>query len=56
MKFYTHVARVGEKLLVRGYEDGRAFKDVVDYKPYIFITSNSQSEYKTLDGKSVSKI
>ena len=56
MRFYTHVARVGEKLLVRGYEDGRRLKEVVDYKPYIFITSNAQSDYKTIDGKPVSKL
>ena len=58
MKFYTHVARVGERLLVRGYEDGRAFKDMVEYKPYIFIRTDGakiKPEYKTLDGKSVSK-
>jgi len=56
VRFYTHVARVGEKLLVRGYEDGRRLKEVVDYKPYIFITSNAESDYRTLDGKSVSKL
>ncbi len=59
MKFYTHVARVGERLLVRGYEDGRPFKDMVEYKPYIFIRTDGakiKPEYKTLDGKSVSKL
>lgn len=56
MKFYTHVARVGNRLLVRGYEDGQRFKDVIDYQPYIFVTApNSDAEYRTLDDKPVTK-
>jgi DNA polymerase elongation subunit (family B) len=56
LKFYTHVARVWDKIFIRGYEDGRRFQDQIEYQPHIFITSNTQSEYKTLDGTPVSKI
>ena len=57
MKFYTHVARVGNRLLVRGYEDGQRFKDMVEYRPYIFVSSpDVESEYRTLNNRPVSKV
>lgn len=55
MKFYTHVARQFNKLYVRGYEDGVKFKDMVDYQPYVFVTSPVPSEFRTLEGKHVAK-
>lgn len=55
MKFYTHVARQFNKLYVRGYEDGVRFKDMVDYQPYVFVTSPVPSDFTTIDGKHVAK-
>lgn len=52
-KYYTHVARFGNKLLVRGYEDGVQFKDKVDFNPTLYIKSNAESKFKSLDGKSI---
>ena len=56
MKFYTHVFKAFDKIYVRGYEDGQRFQDIVEYDPYVFVSSTKASEYKTLDGKSVSKL
>lgn len=55
MKFYTHVARQFNYLYVRGYEDGRRFKEQIEYRPYIFMSSPLPTEYKSLDGKHVAK-
>lgn len=55
-KFYTHVARFGNKLLVRGYEDGVQFKDKVDFNPTLYIKSNEESKFKSLDGKFIKPI
>lgn len=56
MKFYTHVFRSFDKLYVRGYENGKRYQEEVDYQPYIFVRSTKASEFKTLEGKSVSKL
>lgn len=55
MKFYTHVHKAFDKIFVRGYDDGRRFKEQVDYRPHIFINSPTDVGYKTLDGRSVAK-
>lgn len=55
MKFYTHFAKQFNTLYVRGYEDGRRFKEQIEYQPYIFIPSPTSSEFKTLEGKYVAK-
>lgn len=57
MKFYTHVARVGNKLFVRGYDDGQRFRDEVDYRPYIFVgVQPNVATHKSLDGTPVAKM
>lgn len=58
-KFYTNVAKYGDKLLVRGYKDGIQFRDKVDYTPTLYVqdgNQNSDSNIKTLDGKKVKPI
>ena len=55
MKFYTNVARQYNSLFVRGYENGRRFKEQIEYNPYIFVSSPAPSEYKTLSGRHVDK-
>lgn len=52
-KFYTHAVAMKNKILVRGYEDGRAFAESVPYKPYLFVNSrgnNEQTKYKDIHG------
>jgi DNA polymerase elongation subunit (family B) len=45
----------GDKMYIRGYDMGLRVKDVVNYKPYLFI-NKPNGNYKTLEGKSVDKL
>ena len=54
MKFYTSVGRYGNTLMYRGYDGAERIKKRVPFKPTIFV--NGDSEWKTLDGKSVAPI
>jgi len=56
MKFYTACAIKGNKILVRGYRDGVRFTDSVSFKPSLFIKSDKESKYKTLNGIGVKRM
>ena len=57
MKFYTSVLPYRGRLLVRGVNhDGSHKKYRINYKPSLFVPSNKESKYKTLDGRNVGKI
>lgn len=52
--FYTSVLVRGENILYRGYKDGKRSSFKIPYRPKIYILSqNRDSEWKTLDGRSV---
>jgi DNA polymerase elongation subunit (family B) len=55
-KFYTHFTRHGNKILERGYENGRKYTRKVDYQPTLYVPSKTPAEYTTLDGKYVSPL
>ena len=55
MAFYTNVYMRGNKIYVRGYDKGLKFKDIVYYKPYMFIPKPT-GNYRTLDGQPVGRI
>ena len=56
MKFYTNVQMIGNKFLVRGYENGKHVMYKDEYRPTLFIPSNKESKYKTLEGENVAPI
>jgi len=56
MRFYTNVQMVGDKFLVRGYEDGESFMIKDEFTPTLFVKSNRETEHKTLTGESVEPI
>ena len=57
MKFYTSVLPYRGRLLVRGVNhDGSHKKYRVNYKPSLFVPSNKETKYKTLDGRDAGKI
>ena len=56
MNFYTNVSLVGDGILYRAVENGVSVKRVVKYQPTLFVPSNKQSEFRTLDGKFVEPI
>ena len=56
MEFYTSVHPMGDKMLVRGYDKGRAYQRKVDFYPTLYVTSKKESSWKTLDGVCVDEI
>ena len=44
---------VGDNFLVRGYEDGRHFMTREKFYPTLFVKSNKESKYKTLEAQSL---
>jgi DNA polymerase elongation subunit (family B) len=55
-RFYTNVNIRGEKILYRGYENGKRVEGGIDYHPTLFVSSNKTSKYHTLHGHSVEPI
>ena len=55
MKFYTHFSKLGNNILVRGYNNGKRFSDKIEYNPTLYLQSKD-GEYRTLDGQSVAPV
>ena len=51
MKFYTSVEQAGNRLLVRGYENGNRFSFRVPFNPTLYLPTKNYSEWKTLEGE-----
>ena len=56
MRFYTNVQMIGNKFLVRGYENGEHVMFKEEYSPTLFVKSNKPTEHKTLEGEFVEPI
>jgi DNA polymerase elongation subunit (family B) len=56
MRFYTNVHVVGNNFLVRGYENGQSVIFKEEYSPTLFVKSNRETEYQTLEGENVEAI
>jgi DNA polymerase elongation subunit (family B) len=56
MKFYTNVQMVGNKFLVRGFDNGQHVMFKEEYNPTLFVKSNKPTKYKTLEGDCVEPI
>ena len=54
--FYTCVDRYSNDILFRGYKNGKPIKDRIKYKPTFYVPGNSESTFKTLEGKPVEPI
>ncbi len=55
--FYTNVQPHGNFIALRGVNDrGEAFKEKLNYEPTLFVTTQKQSQWKTLDDKMVSPV
>lgn len=54
MSFYTSVTRYGNKILYCGYTDkGRREVKKVSFQPTLYLSTNEESEWKSLHGQSV---
>ena len=56
MKFYTNVQLIGNKFLVRGYDNGKHVQFREEYTPTLFVPTKKESKYKTLEGENVESI
>jgi DNA polymerase elongation subunit (family B) len=52
--FYTHVARMGDNLLYRGYEDGKPVQRKIPFSPELF-TPDADGGYRALDGRQLKR-
>ncbi len=56
MRFYTNVVNFGNKILVRGINNGKKVQDRIDFCPSLFVRSPKSSEYQSIYGKYLEKI
>jgi len=56
MQFYTHVFPFGNKMFVRGYDNGRPFNRKIDFFPTLYCSSKKESNWRTLDGQCVDEV
>lgn len=56
MEFYTNVVQAGDKILVRGYENGRQYQRRIDFSPTLFVNAKTQTKWQTLDGVYVDEV
>ena len=56
MRFYTNVQLIGNKFLVRGYDNGEHVQFREDYNPTLFVPTKKESKYRTLEGERVEAI
>lgn len=55
-KFYTNVYSGYDKILLRERENGKSVQKTIEFKPSVWIETDKDSEYKTIDGISVSPL
>lgn len=55
MKFYTSATQWGNRILTRGYSNGKPWILREEFKPSLFVKSKSETEYKTLDGQNLDR-
>ena len=48
--FYTNVVEHKGKLLIRGVNNGQSYLSRINYSPKLYLPTNEESKYKTLDG------
>ena len=53
MSFYTNIYTHGNQILERYIEDGERKMRKVPYEPTLYVNSNKQTAYKTINGKQV---
>jgi len=51
MNFYTNVMIRGNDILYRGVENGRRVKKTIPYNPVLYVPTNEETEWKSLDGR-----
>jgi len=55
-RFYTNIQLIGNKILVRGVENGKRYEDKVEFYPTLYVKTKKESKYKTLNGEFVEPV
>lgn len=55
MKFYTNVTTSGDKVLLRGYENGKAFSRKINYQPTLYVKGKT-GPWRTIHNKVIEPI
>jgi len=55
-EFYTSVLQYGNKILYRGYKNGRRVHKKLDFSPTLYINTKKPTKYKTLYGQLVEPV
>jgi DNA polymerase elongation subunit (family B) len=56
MEFYTSVNPMGDKIFVRGIENGKRYQRKIDFSPTLYVNSKKPSKWKTLEGTFVDEV
>lgn len=56
MNFYTFAKQYGNKILVRGFKNGKRFTARHDFKPTMFVKADKPTKYSSMYGDKVSPI
>ena len=56
MNFYKNVIVHRGKLLIRGVLNGEDYTEKLDFSPTLYVLSQEESEYKTLQGQNLKPI
>jgi DNA polymerase elongation subunit (family B) len=56
MEFYTSVNPMGDKIFVRGIENGKRYQRKLDFSPTLYVNSKKPSKWKTLEGTFVDEV
>ena len=56
MNFYKNVIVHRGKLLIRGVLNGKEYQEKLDFSHTLYVLSNEQTEYKTLQGQNLKPI
>lgn len=51
MEQYFNVAKIGNNICLRGYDQGKYVNTKIPYKPYMFTETLQETEYRSIDGK-----
>jgi DNA polymerase elongation subunit (family B) len=55
MRFYTNVVQFGNKILVRGVNNGKTVQDKINFSPSLFIKGKKPTQYRSLYGDYLEK-
>jgi len=56
MEFYTSVNPIGDRIFIRGVENGKRYQRKLEFSPTLYVTSKKPSKWKTLEGTFVDEI